>query len=41
VEDIEGGVQMTWSATAELEGEGRPACVAEFLNREYFTRSSP
>jgi acyl dehydratase len=31
VEDIEGGVRMTFDCTMELEGSTRPALVAEFL----------
>ena len=40
VDDIAGGVQLRWLATAEIEGEARPACVAEFINREYFAEGS-
>ena len=35
VEDIEGGVQMTWGVTIECEGGDRPACVAESIARCY------
>jgi hypothetical protein len=28
-------------ATAEIEEEGQPACVAELLDREYVARGSP
>lgn len=35
--DVEGGgVQVTWNVTLEVEGAGKPACVAEFLTRHYF-----
>ncbi|GLU35321.1 MaoC family dehydratase [Trinickia caryophylli] len=35
--DVEGGgVQVTWNVTLEVEGERKPACVAEFLTRHYF-----
>ncbi|MBL8489920.1 MAG: MaoC family dehydratase [Rhodocyclaceae bacterium] len=34
-EDIEGGVQFTWSAIVEIEGQEKPACVAEMLSRWY------
>ena len=30
-----GGAQMCWQATIEIEGESRPACVAESLVRSY------
>ncbi|WP_119153256.1 MaoC family dehydratase [Caldimonas tepidiphila] len=33
IEDIEGGVQLCWLATVELEGSAKPACVAEVLSR--------
>lgn len=36
LEQIEGGVQLTWSVTIEPEGEGaKPVCVAEFLVRAF------
>lgn len=34
-EAIEGGVQFTWTATVEIEGQDKPACVAEMLSRWY------
>jgi acyl dehydratase len=36
VEDIPGGVQMTWQVTMEREGGDKPVCVAESLARRYF-----
>ncbi|MEO8133856.1 MAG: MaoC family dehydratase [Betaproteobacteria bacterium] len=30
---IEGGLQFTWSATVEIEGSAKPACVAEWVTR--------
>ena len=30
-----GGVQMTWQTTIELEGASKPACVAESIARRY------
>ncbi len=30
-----GGMQMAWQVTVELEGSDRPACVAESLARRY------
>lgn len=37
VEDIAGGVQVTWQVSVEREGSDRPVCVAENLNRLYFS----
>jgi len=34
-EPVEGGVQLTWSATVESEAGARPVCAAEFLVRAY------
>lgn len=36
VEDIKGGVQMTWNVSVEREGEEKPVLVAEWLTRRYF-----
>ena len=36
IEEIEGGVQVTWQVIVEREGGDRPVCVAENLNRLYF-----
>jgi acyl dehydratase len=30
-----GGYQLAWQVTIELEGSGRPACVAESITRRY------
>jgi acyl dehydratase len=35
VEDIEGGVRMTFESTMEIEGNPRPALIAETLNLAY------
>lgn len=35
VEDIPGGVQVQWEATVDIEGQDKPACVAEMLARWY------
>jgi acyl dehydratase len=35
VEDVEGGVQVTWLITVELENEAKPALVAEWIGRMY------
>jgi acyl dehydratase len=36
VDDIDGGAQMQWLATIEIEGGEKPACIAEMLTRWYF-----
>ena len=36
VEEVKGGMQVTEIYTAEVEGEERPACVAEAIMRFYF-----
>jgi acyl dehydratase len=33
---IEGGAQLLWSSVVEIEGEERPACVAEPLARYFY-----
>jgi acyl dehydratase len=33
VEDVSGGVQLTYALTFEVEGQERPACVAEVVYR--------
>ena len=38
VEDIAGGLQLTFSITIEIEGEDKPACVAESIVRRLFKR---
>lgn len=35
VEDIDGGVQVVWKVTMEVEGGDKPACVAESIARRY------
>lgn len=35
LEDIPGGLQLTWHAVVEIEGASKPACVAELLVRRY------
>lgn len=35
VEQVEKGVQFTYLITVEIEGQEKPACVAEFLARVY------
>jgi len=36
LEYIAGGIQMMFTVTIEIEGESKPACVAESLVRQYF-----
>jgi acyl dehydratase len=33
LEPIAGGLQFTWNATIDIEGEAKPACVAEWVTR--------
>jgi acyl dehydratase len=35
VDEIDGGKQVTWAVTVEIEGQTRPALVAEWLTRFY------
>ncbi|HEY6332367.1 MAG TPA: MaoC family dehydratase [Blastocatellia bacterium] len=35
VEDIEGGIQITWNVTVEVEGAKKPSLVADWLVRYY------
>ena len=35
LEDVPGGVQLTWSITIEAEGGDQPVCVAESVSRRY------
>jgi acyl dehydratase len=35
LEDVPGGVQMTWQVTMEREGGDKPVCVAESISRRY------
>jgi acyl dehydratase len=34
-EPLEGGAQLTVEASIEIEGAGKPACVAESVTRRY------
>lgn len=36
VEDIDGGVQISWKVTLEREDGDKPVCVAESIARRYF-----
>ena len=33
VKSIEGGIQIIWNASVEIENEAKPACVAEWVTR--------
>lgn len=35
VEQIEGGVQITWDLTVEIEGQSKPAVAAQWIGRAY------
>lgn len=35
IEDVPGGVQITWNVTVDIEGSDKPALVAEWLSRRY------
>jgi acyl dehydratase len=35
LDEIDGGVQLTWSVTMEREGSDKPCMVAEWLTRRY------
>lgn len=35
LEDFAGGIQVTWHALIEIEGQHKPACVAEMIARRY------
>ncbi len=36
VEDVDGGMQMTFYVTIEIDGQEKPACIAESVVRRYF-----
>jgi acyl dehydratase len=36
VDDLDGGVQMTWKVSVEREGQVKPCLVAQWLTRRYF-----
>ena len=35
IEEVPGGVQLTWTVVIEAEGNDKPACVAETVSRRY------
>jgi acyl dehydratase len=36
IKDVEGGVEIAWGVTVEVEGREKPALIAEWLGRTYF-----
>ena len=40
LDDIDNGIQMTWTVNFEIEGVERPACIAEHIVRRYFRASA-
>jgi acyl dehydratase len=36
IKDVEGGVEIAWMSTVEIEGRDKPALVAEWLGRTYY-----
>jgi acyl dehydratase len=36
VKDVEGGLEIAWSVSVEVEGRVKPALVAEWLGRTYY-----
>ena len=34
---LEGGAQLTWNATVEIENAAKPALVAEWIGRHYYS----
>lgn len=36
IRDVEGGVEINWLSTVEVEGRDKPALVAEWLGRTYY-----
>jgi acyl dehydratase len=41
LEEIPGGLQMTFNVILDIEGQERPACVAESVVRQYFKAQPP
>jgi len=37
LKDIEGGVEIAWGVTVEIEGQTKHALIAEWLDRSYFS----
>lgn len=38
IAEISGGIQLVLTATIEIEGDDKPACIAESVVRQYFTK---
>ena len=36
IKDVEGGVEIAWGVTVDVEGREKPALVAEWLGRTYY-----
>lgn len=36
IKDVEGGVEIAWLSTVEVEGRDKPALVADWLGRTYY-----
>jgi acyl dehydratase len=36
IKEVEGGVEIAWLSTVEVEGRDKPALVAEWLGRTYY-----
>jgi acyl dehydratase len=36
IKDFDGGVEITWLSTVEVEGREKPALVAEWIGRTYY-----
>ena len=36
IKEVEGGVELSWQSTVEVEGRDKPALVAEWLGRTYY-----
>ena len=36
IKEVEGGVELNWQSTVEVEGREKPALVAEWLGRTYY-----
>lgn len=41
LDDIAGGLQLSFTITMEIEGQERPACVAESVIRQYYPAAAP
>lgn len=40
-EAIEGGMQLTYTVTVEIDGVAKPACIAESVVRRYLKKADP